>query len=111
MLCWRGSAFGCAVAMDGGGSLAKVNLGSTLRALLRLLSPAPGQVAVEAITLTDACLEVRGHVVAATAACPRCGTCSRRMHSRALRTLADLPCCGAPVQPSRRVRRFFCDAA
>src|SRR5258707_1511913 len=111
MLCWRGSAPGCAVPMDWGSSLAKANFGSTLRALLRLLSPAPGQVAIEAITLTETCLQMQGHVVADTAVCPRCGTCSRRVHSRALRTLADLPCCGVPVQLSLRVRRFFCDAS
>src|SRR5258708_33136180 len=111
MLCWRGSAPGCAVPMDWGSSLAKANFGGTLRALLRLLSPAPGQIAVEAIALSEACLEVWGHVVADTAACPRCGTCSRRVHSRALRTLADLPCCGVPVQLSLRVRRLFCDAS
>ncbi|HKB47650.1 MAG TPA: ISL3 family transposase [Ktedonobacterales bacterium] len=91
--------------------MAKANFGGTLRALLRLLSPAPGQIAVEAIALSEACLEVWGHVVANTAACPRCGTCSRRVHSRSTRTLADLPCCGVPVQLSLRVRRFFCDAA
>src|SRR5258708_3502266 len=80
MLCWRGSAPGCAVPMDWGSSLAKANFGGTLRALLRLLSPAPGQIAVEAIALSEAGLEVWGHVVANTAACPTCrGGRSRRL--------------------------------
>jgi transposase len=41
--------------------------------------------------------------------CPVCGTPSRRVHSRYLRTLADLPWQGIPVRVRLHVRRFFCD--
>ncbi|MFI1586174.1 transposase family protein [Embleya sp. NPDC020630] len=45
------------------------------------------------------------------AACPACGTSSRRVHSRCARTLTDTAVAGraADIEPS--VRRFFCDAA
>jgi transposase len=42
--------------------------------------------------------------------CPVCGTLSRRIHSRYVRTLADLPWQGIPVTVRLHVRRFFCDA-
>jgi transposase len=45
---------------------------------------------------------------ATTAACPRCGTRSRHVHSRYSRTLRDLPCHGATVRISLRTRRFYC---
>jgi hypothetical protein len=46
----------------------------------------------------------------AVARCPLCGTTlSRRIHSRYLRTLADLPWQGVPVSVRLHVRRFFCD--
>ena len=41
--------------------------------------------------------------------CPICGTLSRRVHSRYVRTLADLPWQGIPVRVRLYVRRFFCD--
>ena len=42
---------------------------------------------------------------ARTAACPRCGTPSDRIHSRYRRTVADLPCRGRPVALRLVVRR------
>jgi transposase len=41
--------------------------------------------------------------------CPVCGTLSRRVHSRYVRMLADLPWQGIPVRVRLHVRRFFCD--
>jgi transposase len=41
--------------------------------------------------------------------CPVCGTLSRKVHSRYVRTLADLPWQGIPVSVRLHVRRFFCD--
>lgn len=46
-----------------------------------------------------------------SARCPVCGRPSRRVHSRYVRKLADLPWHGAPVILRARVRRFFCDVA
>jgi transposase len=44
----------------------------------------------------------------ATAACPRCGTSSDRIHSHYRRTVADLPCQDRPVALRLVVRRFRC---
>ncbi len=43
------------------------------------------------------------------ACCPVCGTGSRRVHSRYLRKLGDLPWEGIPVAIQLRTRKFFCD--
>ena len=43
-----------------------------------------------------------------SACCPVCGQRTARLHSRYLRTLADLPWGGRPVRVSLRVRRFRC---
>ncbi len=45
----------------------------------------------------------------AEACCPVCGMLSRRVHSRYVRTLADLPWQGIPVRIRLHIRRFFCD--
>ena len=44
----------------------------------------------------------------ATAACPRCGTPSDRVHSHYRRTVADLPCRDRPLAVRLLVRRFRC---
>ncbi len=41
--------------------------------------------------------------------CPVCDQPSSRIHSRYMRTLADLPCQGRAVRLQVQVRRFFCD--
>jgi len=41
-------------------------------------------------------------------ACPSCGTLSRRVHSRYLRAIADLPWEGVAVTIRLRTGRFFC---
>ncbi|MFK7604216.1 ISL3 family transposase [Deinococcus sp. SM5_A1] len=43
-----------------------------------------------------------------TSVCPKCGTCSARIHSRYRRHLSDLPACGAAVTLELSVRRFMC---
>lgn len=45
---------------------------------------------------------------ASEAACPLCQQSSQRVHSRYLRTLTDLPCCGQRVKWIIQVRRFRC---
>ncbi len=44
-----------------------------------------------------------------SASCPVCDRPSRRVHSRYVRTINDLPWHGNPVVLRARVRRFFCD--
>jgi transposase len=43
--------------------------------------------------------------------CPGCHQVSVRVHSRYMRTLADLPCQAQMVRLQLQVRRFFCDEA
>ncbi len=69
----------------------------------QLLHPLGALVAPEAITVVAV-------TVSPTAACPRCGTLSVRVHSRYMRYFADLPCGGVPVRLNLHTRRFFCDA-
>ena len=63
--------------------------------------------------LVHACLDVDNLTVhlattAPTATCPRCGSGSRRVHSRYTRRLDDLPCLGRCVRLQVAVRRFVC---
>lgn len=46
--------------------------------------------------------------IALTASCPSCGTISKRIQSRYIRTLCDLPSGGRLVHLVVHVRRFFC---
>jgi transposase len=46
--------------------------------------------------------------MAADCRCPQCGIRSTRIHSRQVRTIADLPACGRPMCLRVRVRRFLC---
>ena len=47
----------------------------------------------------------------AAAECPLCGALSRRIHSRYLRQVADLPCAGREVRIRMITRRFVCEVA
>src|SRR5262249_59804751 len=69
--------------------------------------------APEGSSLVRACLDVESLTVylattAPTAACPRCGHDTRRVHSRYTRQLNDLPCLGRCVRLQVVVRRFVC---
>ena len=69
--------------------------------------------APEGSCLVRACLDVENFTVhlattATTAACPLCGSDTRRVHSRYTRRLDDLPCLGRCVRLRIAVRRFVC---
>ena len=69
--------------------------------------------APEGSCLVSACLDVENLTVylaitAPTAACPLCGSNTRRVHSRYTRRLDDLPCFGRCVRLRIDVRRFVC---
>ncbi|MGI4828594.1 MAG: transposase family protein [Janthinobacterium lividum] len=53
-------------------------------------------------------IEMRLNTCHASASCPSCGTSSRKVHSRYIRRLADLPWDGVPVLIRLQTRRFFC---
>lgn len=43
-----------------------------------------------------------------SATCPLCGRRTSRMHSRYVRSVHDMPCCGVPVLLRLHARRFVC---
>lgn len=62
-------------------------------------------------TIVDAdkvCLEVHSRVKSSI--CPACGTPSEQVHSRYLRTIADLPVAGRRVEIKLAAKRFRCAA-
>jgi zinc-finger of transposase IS204/IS1001/IS1096/IS1165/Transposase len=77
---------------------------------LRPVSLVPsGFVVVSAIhDATNTTITVRGSKE--SAACPSCGTVSRRVHSRYHRRVGDLPLSGRSVELVVVARRFRCDA-
>ena len=78
---------------------------------LGVLLPHLAGVIVEAVTAAAGLLLRDGPGAPPEAACPKCGTVSRRVHSRYCRTLADAAVEGAARWRSRwRWRRFFCAA-
>ena len=77
---------------------------------LGVLLPHLAGVIVDAVTAAAGLLLVSARARAPEAACPGCGTVSRRVHSRYCRTLADAAVGGRPVAIALAVRRFFCPA-
>jgi len=77
---------------------------------LRLSSLIPAGLIVDDMTESEAALVVSARSKASEHACPRCGTLSSRVHSRYVRTAADLPCAGKKVELRLVTRRFVCSA-
>jgi transposase len=75
---------------------------------LGVLLPHLAGVTVEAVTEAAGLLLVTARARAVGAACPGCGTVSRRVHSRYGRTLADAAVGGRPVAIVLAARRFLC---
>jgi transposase len=73
------------------------------------LVPDPGQLQLECIVPTAEAITLTVRTSQSCAACPDCGGCSARMHSRYQRQIADLPWHGIPVRLRLMCRRFFCD--
>jgi transposase len=69
----------------------------------------PPSLRVEALLVADGGLTIRLATDAPAAPCPLCGERADRVHSRATRTLADLPWAGVSVRLQVRVRKFFCE--
>jgi transposase len=78
--------------------------------LLDFLDLLPGDVRLrlEDLVLTSSAAVALLVSTAPTAACPRCGTESDRLHSRYRRTVADLPCQDRPLILRLVVRRSRC---
>jgi transposase len=69
----------------------------------------PPSLRVDALLVADDGLTIRVAADATAARCPLCGEPADRVHSRAARTLADLPWAGVAVRLCVQVRKFFCD--
>ncbi|MBO0789943.1 MAG: transposase family protein, partial [Ktedonobacteraceae bacterium] len=69
--------------------------------------PDLSDLVIEQISVTND-VTVTVHAASSTASCPCCGAMSKRVQSRYIRTLRDLPASGRLVHLVVRVRRFFC---
>src|SRR5262245_16053354 len=69
----------------------------------------PPSLRVEALLVGDDGLTLRVLAQTPEAHCPLCGEPADRVHSRATRTLADVPWAETPVQLRVQIRKFFCD--
>ncbi|MFD4814538.1 transposase family protein, partial [Streptomyces sp. NPDC058418] len=85
-------------------------LGGQAAELLKVLFPHLSNVTVDAIAVFGKSLRIRARCTGSGGVCPACGTSSRRVHSRYLRTLADTAVAGRTADIELTVRRFFCDA-
>ena len=77
--------------------------------MAKTLLPDPVALTLDRIIPTDETIMVIASARQATAACPCCGKTANRVHSRYLRTIADLPWQGIAVRFLLHVRKFFCD--
>lgn len=70
--------------------------------------PIPPSLHVEALFLDEDGLTILASAEASDAPCPLCGERADRVHSRAVRTLADLPWATLTVHLRVAVRKYFC---
>ena len=75
----------------------------------RISSLIPAGLVIESANCTEREIVVLAGAEAGTAACPLCGFLSRRVHSRYVRQVADLPSAGREVRIRVVTRRFVCD--
>lgn len=80
----------------------------SLATLLKQLLPRAPGVQMGQVALTDTTATVDLVSVQPSAACPRCGTPTTRVHSRYTRRLMDLPWADLAVQLHLTVRKFRC---
>jgi transposase len=74
----------------------------------RISDLAPVGLIVESITQLDDAILVAARAGIQVATCPLCGSPSRRVHSRYVREVSDLPCSGRSVRLRIVARRFCC---
>lgn len=78
--------------------------------ILRLSSLIPAGLVVESAAEDYGMMVVSARSAAERRPCPLCGRFSSRVHSRYVRTIADLPSAGRKVRLRLTARRFFCEA-
>lgn len=74
---------------------------------LTVLLPIP-DLSIAAIQIERLTIRLTAMSTQPTAPCPLCLTRSVRVHSRYIRTVADVPCLGRSLVVLLKVRRFFC---
>ena len=78
--------------------------------MLRWSSVIPSGLVFESAEEHEGVLVVSARSATERRQCPRCGRPSGRVHSRYVRTTADLPCAGRKVRLRLTARRFVCEA-
>ena len=73
--------------------------------------PDPTQLGLVRLSASDTCITAVVETLASGTPCPLCGEAATRVHSRYVRTVADLPWHGVAFQLRLQVRRFFCEQA
>lgn len=73
------------------------------------LLPDPSCLTLESIQVENGVIVFAARTATPSAACPYCGPCAERIHSRYPRTLLDLPWQANSVRVMLTIRRFFCD--
>ena len=76
----------------------------------RISSLVPSGLIVESVRRADETIVVTARAETRVAACPLCGVASRRIHSRYIRQVSDLPCSGQKIYLRVVARRFVCTA-
>src|SRR5689334_3302185 len=77
---------------------------------LGLSSLIPDGLIIDSSAENEGVIVVCARAKADEQACPCCGNPSSRIHSRYVRTAADLPCAGKKVELRLVTRRFVCNA-
>ena len=73
------------------------------------LLPEAGRLMVERLRIDPVGILIELRCRDVSAQCPECKSLSRRLHSKYLRIIDDLPWRGTPVVIHWRARKFFCD--
>jgi len=78
---------------------------------LRVSELVPTGFAVEDVDINAGLVTLVIRASASSCSCPLCGAVARRVHSRYLRRVGDLPVAGRRTEMILQTRRFFCDAS
>jgi transposase len=77
----------------------------------RISALVPVGLIVESVIQLEDSIRVTARAGIQVATCPLCGSPSRRVHSRYVREVSDLPCSGRSIRLRVVTRRFCCDIA
>ena len=69
----------------------------------------PAGLSVDSVAIDGQTIAVTARGSSGTATCPLCASVSRRVHSRYVRQVSDLPCAGRGVRLRLIARRFRCE--